>query len=326
MLALLLLFAAAAAIDHDPPGYTYHEHTIVQPYDQAHDLAHWAFLGSTVVSAEYIRLTPDRQSRRGALWSIVPFGPAPIPEVPDSDKYPPWEAVLEFRVHGSGRKLFGDGFAFWYTKTHSIEGPVFGNQDNFEGLAIFFDTYSNLQQGHQQYISVMINDGTQSYDHSKDGGDFKLAGCPIEFRGKEHNVFARIVYQDNLLRMYVDTTDSEWQECFIIRSVHLPRANYFGVTAATGDLADNHDIISIKIAEPVPMDPQEKSEIERRIAEDVRDHVEALPHHDPQYEHAAPEETPGYVLAFAIFVLVVIAAAAVYLTAREQRRANTHFT
>jgi lectin, mannose-binding 2 len=115
---------------------------------------------------------------------------------------------------------------------------------------VFFDTYSNMQQGHQQYISVMINDGTQSYDHGRDGGDHKLAGCPIEFRGKEHNVFARLIYQDSLLRMYVDTTDGEWQECFILRSVRLPRGHYFGVTAATGDLADNHDIISIKVRLP----------------------------------------------------------------------------
>ena len=112
---------------------------------------------------------------------------------------------------------------------------------------MFFDTYSNMQQGHQQYISVMVNDGTQAYDHSKDGGDAKLAGCPLDFRGKDSSVFARILYQENLLRLYLDAGQGEWQECFIVRNVHLPRGHYFGVSAATGDLADNHDILSIKV-------------------------------------------------------------------------------
>lgn len=103
----------------------------------------------------------------------------------------------------------------------------------------------------------MISDGNQNYDHNKDGGDYKLAGCAIDFRGKEHSVFARIVYQEGLLRMYVDSNDNEWQECFVIRSVKLPRGYYFGTTAATGDLADNHDILAIKVSSkpPTPKHP-----------------------------------------------------------------------
>jgi mannose-binding lectin 2 len=26
-----------------------------------------------------------------------------------------WEVHLQFKVHGSGKNLFGDGMAFWYT-------------------------------------------------------------------------------------------------------------------------------------------------------------------------------------------------------------------
>ena len=33
-----------------------------------------------------------------------------------------WEMVLEFAVHGSGKNLFGDGFAMWYTKEKNIAG------------------------------------------------------------------------------------------------------------------------------------------------------------------------------------------------------------
>ena len=61
----------------------------------------------------------------------------------------------------------------------------------------------------------------------------------------------------------------EWQECFRVEEVDLPAGYYFGVSAATGDLAgnrasslkynspptcslcssDNHDIISFKVFE-----------------------------------------------------------------------------
>ena len=48
----------------------------------------------------------------------------------------------------------------------------------FQGIT--FDTYSNRNQGLQQYVSVIIGDGSQSYDHDKDGGDVKLAGCEVQ--------------------------------------------------------------------------------------------------------------------------------------------------
>ena len=33
-----------------------------------------------------------------------------------------WEMLLHFHVHGSGKNLYGDGFAFWYTKEKNNEG------------------------------------------------------------------------------------------------------------------------------------------------------------------------------------------------------------
>lgn len=128
-----------ASINHDPRGYTYHEHTLTRPYDDGHDLAHWEFLGSTVVSDKYIRLTPDHQSRKGGLWNKMSFEPPPPGPNTGLSAHPPWEAIIEFRVHGSGKKLFGDGFAFWYTKDRANQGPVFGNQNNV-GLQ-FFDLF-----------------------------------------------------------------------------------------------------------------------------------------------------------------------------------------
>ena len=127
-----LVLSLAWAINHDPEGYIYHDHTLTRPYDESHDLSHWTYHGSTVISDKYIRLTPDRQSRRGSLWNKVPFAPVD-PQTGLPAEFPAWEMVLEFSVHGVGKKLFGDGFAVWYTLERAIEGPVFGNTDKVRG-------------------------------------------------------------------------------------------------------------------------------------------------------------------------------------------------
>lgn len=35
------------------------------------DIPHWHFSGSTIITPNYIRLTHDLQSLRGALWNAV---------------------------------------------------------------------------------------------------------------------------------------------------------------------------------------------------------------------------------------------------------------
>lgn len=40
-----------------------------------------------------------------------------------------------------------------------------------------------------------------------------------------------------------------WKECFSVKGVRLPTGYYLGVSAATGDLSDNHDILSIRFYE-----------------------------------------------------------------------------
>lgn len=59
-----------------------------------------------------------------------------------------WELQVQFKVHGKGKELFGDGFAIWYTKDRARDGPVFGSSDLFHGMAIILDTYSNHNGPH----------------------------------------------------------------------------------------------------------------------------------------------------------------------------------
>lgn len=215
------------------------EHSLMKPYQGAGMvIPQWDFIGSTMVTSNFIRLTPDVQSKQGALWNNVPC------------YITKWEMHVQFQVHGHGRDLFGDGFTIWYTKERMQLGPIFGNQNPFTGLAIFLDTYNNYNGAHNHdhpYVSAMVSNGTASYDHDRDGTHTQLAGCTAKFRGKTNPTNIALRYEPNVLRVSLDIDGkSEWTECFKVDNVELPTGYYFGISSATGDLSDNHDIISLK--------------------------------------------------------------------------------
>lgn len=107
-------------------------------------MTYWDFTGSTLITSNYIRLTPDIQSRSGSLWNSVPC------------MSQNWEVTVNFKVSGKGKELYGDGFAIWYAKDRLVPGPVFGSKDNFMGLAIILDTYSN-HNGPHNVSSFTVN-------------------------------------------------------------------------------------------------------------------------------------------------------------------------
>ena len=55
-----------------------------------------------------------------------------------------------------------------------------------------------LQHGHP-YISAMVNNGSMSYDHDRDGTHTELAGCESNFRAAKHETYVAIRYEKNRL-------------------------------------------------------------------------------------------------------------------------------
>ncbi|KAF2363153.1 Legume-like lectin [Trinorchestia longiramus] len=257
----------------DSHEYLKREHSLVRPYQGTGTIIpNWDFLGTTMVTSNFIRLTADVQSQRGALWNKVPC----------NVRF--WEVQLHFKVHGKGKDLFGDGFAFWYVREPMQTGNVFGSKDFFNGLVVIADTYSNHNAAHKHghpYVSAMVNNGTLHYDHDRDGTHTQLGGCVTKFRNIEEDTFLSIRYiKDTLeVRTSIDGGNT-YADCFNVPGVKLPTGYYFGVSAVTGDLCDNHDVISIKTYDLVPLEGDESLEDRSRVVpsasffEPPRDHVD----------------------------------------------------
>ena len=114
----------------------------------------WTFGGSAFRLGSFVRVTADKQSQKGYIWTR-----SPLDQVGNE-----WEVDMQFRISGKGVSLFGDGLAFWYTQEQYHEGDgeclyfalcsfmltslcgcwsVFGHYRKFTGLGVFFDTYDN---------------------------------------------------------------------------------------------------------------------------------------------------------------------------------------
>lgn len=83
------------------------------------------------VYLQYIRLTPDRQSKRGQLWNTVPWSPRYA-----TDSRAPFELHTRFEVSGQGKKLFGDGMAV--CKAHFKNGNICSFLPNYERCRYIF--------------------------------------------------------------------------------------------------------------------------------------------------------------------------------------------
>jgi len=220
----------------------------------------WQHGGFAIASDESIRITPSLRSKKGHVWSK------------NTNPHDHWEVEIVFRVSGRGR-VGADGLAVWYTAEVGSEGPVFGSNDQWKGLGVFFDSFDNDGQHNNPYIMAMNNDGTVAYDHNSDGNQQQLGGCLRDFRNKPYAVRAKIEYLNNALTLYINNgmtgNDDAYELCMRKEGVYLPKNGYFGVTAATGGLADDHDVQSFLTHSLKVMDASEATG-GQQVSEDER--------------------------------------------------------
>jgi lectin, mannose-binding 1 len=202
----------------------------------ADDIPYWSYSGTTVVTDDYVRLTPDRQSAIGMIWNTEPLD------------LPAWEMVVGFRVHS--KSGFGaDGMALWIVDDIPAQkGGLFGHPHEFHGIGILFDSYDNDRYRDNPAVHVLYNPKGQQKDYNAQQ-DFRgqsVGTCYFDYRNtpKPTLASARIRYHDNTLTVSISKHAERGEVlCATVTDVQLPSGEYFiGFTAETGGISDHHDI------------------------------------------------------------------------------------
>lgn len=290
-LALLTIFLALRVTNgnliHRKFEYKY---SFKPPYLAQRDgtVPFWEYGGNAIASAENVRVAPSLRSQKGAIWTKLPVN------------FDWWEVDLVFRITGRGR-IGADGLAFWYTASKgAYNGTVFGSSDMWNGLGIFFDSFDNDNKHNNPYIMAVVNDGTRMFDHTNDGASDLLAGCLRDFRNKPFPTRAKIEYYQNSLTLLfhngMTNNLQDYEMCFRAENVFLPKGGYFGVSAATGGLADDHDVLhfltdSLHVPGQMAMDGRQvPQEDETKITQEYQDYQKKLEQQKEDYRKEHPDE------------------------------------
>jgi lectin, mannose-binding 2 len=206
----------------------------------------WSVGGDAAINKGFVRLTTDRQSKSGFMWNSNPVGGQEF------------TTVLQFRISGQGARFFGDGIGMWLTSDSSYQnGMMHGVNEKFTGVGVVIDTFKNTETAaHHKDISIFVNDGTKTKEELTPLAE----GCDAALRYHEkradfsvtNSSRIKLQYGAGTLRVKVDAkSNGEWVDCTTVNVLEkgLPEdwatGSYLGLTATTGQLADNHDVLGL---------------------------------------------------------------------------------
>ncbi|XP_039768126.1 protein ERGIC-53-like [Ornithorhynchus anatinus] len=198
------------------------------------EMPFWSHHGDAIPGLEEVRLVPSMRNKSGAVWTRnrIPFLN--------------WEVEVAIRVSGLGR-LGADGMAIWYSQERGQTGPALGGPALWEGIGIFLDSFDDDAQNNPA-IQVVASNGRIPYDRLKDGGAQVLGSCVRDFRNRLHPFRVKITYWREKLRVSINsgfTAHGGVDElCTEVAPLSLSPSGFFGVSASTSSLADDHDVLS----------------------------------------------------------------------------------
>ncbi|KAK6202700.1 concanavalin A-like lectin/glucanase domain-containing protein [Scheffersomyces amazonensis] len=199
---------------------------------------HWNLKGNTMIkNSDYIRLTSDKPHQLGSI-----FAKEPIPAES-------FEMELTFRIHSQNSiGLIADGLAIWLLDEPSDLGDVFGAKNYFNGLGVMIDTFRNGKRGNFPFVNIMLGDGKTKYAKEDDGYGTRLAGCNTRYmvNPPSGSIKMRLIYIKNgylSIDFNYDGVPEAWSNCVTLTDVQLPPVKYLGLSAETGQLTENVDII-----------------------------------------------------------------------------------
>ncbi|XP_056425269.1 protein ERGIC-53-like isoform X2 [Hyla sarda] len=195
----------------------------------------WETYGDAIAGPDEVRLVSSLKNHKGSMWTK------------NNSSFPHWEVKMSIRISGHGHEG-AEGLAFWYTREKGGLGTVYGSTDLWDGLAIIFDTFDHDFKGNNPAIVIVGNNGKLQYDHLWDGSTQALGTCVKNFRNTIRPFRVKITYYKRTLRVFVQTgfspSDSAYELCAEVANMVVPSTGYFGVSAATSALADDHDVLS----------------------------------------------------------------------------------
>ncbi|ESO85090.1 hypothetical protein LOTGIDRAFT_168115 [Lottia gigantea] len=152
------------------------------------------------------------------------------------------------------------------------------------------------------YVMAVVNDGTKQFDHHNDGFNQQLGGCLRDFRNKPYPVKIRVEYYQKALTVYyhngMTQNQNEFELCLRAVDVTLPKMGFFGVSAATGGLADDHDVISFlthSLLSPSATQGQAVSEDEKvKFEKEFDDYYKELEKAKQDYKKQHPDKVDEY--------------------------------
>ncbi|XP_048486538.1 protein ERGIC-53 isoform X2 [Plutella xylostella] len=285
--ALILCFIVSAYSQTVHKKFEY-KYSFKPPYLAQKDgsVPFWEYGGNAIASGESVRLAPSLRSQKGAIWTKQPIN------------FDWWEVDIMFKVTGRGR-IGADGLAFWYTSAKGeYTGEVFGSSDRWNGLGLIFDSFDNDNKHNNPYIMAVLNDGTKVFDHKSDGSAQLLSGCLRDFRNKPFPTRARVEYYLNTLTVHfhngMTTNEADYELCFRAENVVLPRGGYFGLSAATGGLADDHDALHLLAsslhAQPQATGQQMSSAEQQQLSAEYAQYQQKLDLQKEEYRKDHPDE------------------------------------
>ena len=235
-------------------GNIEHYHSLEAPF--IHDwfgegVPLWDIGGDTVVTSQYVRLTPTQESRFGWAWNTIPM------------QVENWEARVTLRIH-SQRHYGADGMALWLVeKPYKAEmaGPLMGMEAGFKGIGIIIDTFENGGDKDTPLVRLIHNPtgAANNWNTNTDLHD-GLIGCTGVTNMRQHTT--RVQTIELIVRYYGNTitmrliSDEVTSETTCFKSYTFPDPPeggaipidyYFGLTAHTGGAFDNHDILSLTV-------------------------------------------------------------------------------
>ncbi|XP_032870812.1 protein ERGIC-53-like isoform X1 [Amblyraja radiata] len=195
----------------------------------------WTHQGNALPRSDQVRIVPSIRSQSGSVWTK------------NRVAFVNWEIEVAFRITGRNR-IGADGLAVWYSKEKGPAGSVYGAADQWDGVGVFFDTFDNDGGKNNPIVLVVGNDGQMAYDHMTDGAGQAQGWCLRDYRNSYQAVRVRIRYYQKTLQVYINLgradVDENYELCTEVTDMNLPVDGHFGVSSATGAVADDHDVLS----------------------------------------------------------------------------------